>query len=47
MLGAWNPGGLGEEESEVPNLGECMDKDPEVGGSSGRHCVSREQCEGQ
>lgn len=47
VLGAWKPGGLGEEESEVPNLGECMDKGPGVGGSSGRHCVSGEQCGGQ
>lgn len=42
MLGVWDTGGRGEEESEVPDLGESMDKCPEAGGSSGRNSVCLE-----
>ena len=40
MLSVWDTGGKGE--SEVPDLGESMDKSPEAGGSSERSSVCLE-----
>lgn len=39
MSGVWDPGRV---KSEVPDLGESVDKSPEAGGSSGRSSVCLE-----